>query len=61
MKKNEYEFSGAELEAKLPEFVSLGITELTVNDSLFAEDRGRLIHFLKSVKTAVLIFFFRYV
>lgn len=52
MKKNEYEFSGAELEAKLPEFVSLGITELTVNDSLFAEDRGRLIHFLKSVKNS---------
>lgn len=50
MKRNEYEFSGEELEAKLPEFASLGITELTVYDALFASDRGKLTHFMKSVQ-----------
>lgn len=50
MKQNEYEFSGEELEARLPEFASLGITELTVYDELFASDRGKLIRLMKSVQ-----------
>jgi hypothetical protein len=50
VKKKEYEFSGEELESNLPEFASLGITELTVFDKLFANDRGKILRLMKSVQ-----------
>ena len=50
MKEKEYEFSGDELESKLPEFASLGITELTVHDELLANDRGKILRLMKAVQ-----------
>lgn len=50
MKETEYEFSGEELESKLPEFASLGITELTVHDGHLANDRGRILRLMKAVQ-----------
>jgi hypothetical protein len=49
VKEKEYEFGGDELEARLPEFASLGITELSVHDELLARDRGKIVRLLKAV------------
>ncbi len=47
--KNEYKFSAAELEARIPEFASLGITEIFVNDAALSRDRSRIKSMLSCV------------
>jgi hypothetical protein len=50
VKEKEYEFNAEEIESKLTEFASMGITELSVHDELLANDRGRVLRLMKSVQ-----------
>lgn len=50
MKQTEYQFTADELERKLPELNSAGITELAVYDPVYSQDKGRLLRFLHAVE-----------
>ncbi|MCK9170403.1 MAG: hypothetical protein M0P01_08315 [Treponema sp.] len=50
MSKTEYEFSADEIESKLSEFASMGITELSVHDGILANDRGRILRMMRLIQ-----------
>ena len=50
MKLKEYHFKTEEIEATLSEFESKGITELSVYDDSFADNKQKIIQFLKAVE-----------
>ena len=50
MKLKEYHFKTEEIEATLADFESKGITELSVYDDSFADNKQKIIQFLKAVE-----------
>ena len=50
MKLKEYHFKTEEIEATLSEFEAKGITELSVYDDSFADNKQKIIQFLKAVE-----------
>ena len=50
MKLKEYHFKTEEIEATLSEFEAKGITELSVYDDSFADNKQKILQFLKAVE-----------